>query len=69
LLSARIPAEKYNRIQIDSDYDDADAKKFWPKLKQKIPEFFVGIQVKPSLLHGDLWSGNAGQVDGKPGKL
>jgi len=27
---------------------------------------FAGIDVKPSVLHGDLWSGNIGAVKGKP---
>ena len=38
-------------------------------MKCIIPEFFQGIDVKPSLLHGDLWSGNAGTVDGNPGQI
>ena len=29
-------------------------------------DFFQGIDIKPSLLHGDLWSGNYGQVDSNP---
>jgi len=39
-------------------------------MKERIPTFFEGIgQVKPSLLHGDLWSGNAGVTsDGVGGK-
>ena len=40
--------------------------KLWPKLKEKIPDFFHGLDIKPSLLHGDLWSGNAGQVGIEP---
>ena len=35
----------------------------------KIPEFFKGIDIKPSLLHGDLWSGNAAEMDDGPGLL
>ena len=30
---------------------------------------FKDIDVKPSLLHGDLWSGNAGTVDRNPGYI
>ena len=47
---------------------DRDAMKLWDQLKVIIPRFFDGLEVKPSLLHGDLWSGNAGTVNGKPGK-
>ena len=46
---------------------DNEAKSLWRELKAIMPQFFEGIEVKPSLLHGDLWSGNAGTVDGKPG--
>ena len=46
--------------------DDSELEKVWPKLKEKIPDFFQDIQVKPSLLHGDLWSGNAGSVGTEP---
>ena len=43
------------------DGGDAEAEKLWSKLKEMMPTFFEGIgEVKPSLLHGDLWSGNAG---------
>ena len=47
---------------------DSEAIKLWNKLKAIIPSLFDGLEVKPSLLHGDLWSGNAGTVDGKPGE-
>ena len=55
-------------FQLDREGGDDEAKRLWQKLKPKIPEFFSGLDVKPSLLHGDLWSGNAGQADGRPGK-
>ena len=46
------------------DGGDAEAERLWAKLKERIPTFFEGIgEVKPSLLHGDLWSGNAGAVN------
>lgn len=37
------------------------------RLAEKLPVFFSGYQPTPSLLHGDLWSGNAG-ID-RNGKL
>ena len=37
------------------------------KLKQKIPAMFEGLEVVPSLLHGDLWSGNFDETDDYPG--
>ena len=48
---------------------DDEANTVWKGLKEIIPQFFIGLDVKPSLLHGDLWSGNAGTVDGKPGSI
>ena len=52
-----------------NQYGDREVKELWPKLKSRIPDFFTGIQVEPALLHGDLWSGNAGEVSDGPGKL
>lgn len=37
------------------------------RLQDCLPVFFAGYQVTPSLLHGDLWSGNYGIArDGEP---
>jgi fructosamine-3-kinase len=37
------------------------------KLAERVAAFFVDYRPAPSLLHGDLWSGNAGQLaDGTP---
>lgn len=35
-------------------------------LLDRLPDFFQGHQPDASLLHGDLWSGNKGYVDGRP---
>lgn len=32
----------------------------------KLDVLFEGIEVRPSLLHGDLWSGNMAGVEGAP---
>ena len=48
---------------------DNEAGRLWKDLKDIMPQFFEGLNVKPSLLHGDLWSGNAGTVDGQPGEI
>ncbi|CAL4073255.1 unnamed protein product, partial [Meganyctiphanes norvegica] len=47
-------------------YGDREAQELWSHLQLKIPQFFTGIEVKPSLLHGDLWSGNASQTNDGP---
>jgi protein-ribulosamine 3-kinase len=33
-------------------------------LLQRLPDFFIGYEPVPSLLHGDLWGGNWGAIDG-----
>ena len=49
-------------------YGDSEARSLWSSLKLKIPEFFKDVpDIKPSLLHGDLWSGNAAETDNGPG--
>ena len=59
-----------NKLQEQMDLiKDDEAHKLWKKLKDNIPKLFTGLDIKPSLLHGDLWSGNAGTVDGNPGKI
>jgi len=47
---------------------DRDALELWSQLQLKIPSFFQNVDVKPSLLHGDLWGGNAAEVSTGPGK-
>jgi len=41
----------------------------WSELQLKIDALFTNIVIKPSLLHGDLWGGNAGQINGTAGKI
>ena len=36
------------------------------RLAALLPELFEGYEPQPSLLHGDLWGGNWGSVDGEP---
>jgi len=43
---------------------DREAQEWWGKLQRKLPNMFEGLEVKPSLLHGDLWSGNVAQLKG-----
>ena len=45
---------------------DAELSRKGDKLCKHLGNFFEGIEVKPSVLHGDLWSGNIAAVDGAP---
>lgn len=39
----------------------------WKKdIAPRLGILFDGLEVRPSILHGDLWSGNIGSVNGKP---
>ncbi|CAI8023207.1 Fructosamine-3-kinase [Geodia barretti] len=51
---------------VQQNYGDREAAELWTRLQRCIPRLFRGITVQPSLLHGDLWSGNAGQVEQTP---
>ena len=42
--------------------------KLWPELERKIPAMFTGLDIKPALLHGDLWGGNIAEMRDGPGK-
>lgn len=42
---------------LDDEYD------LWHELKRRTPLFFGGIEIYPSLLHGDLWSGNTAETN------
>ncbi|KAA0185613.1 hypothetical protein HAZT_HAZT009497 [Hyalella azteca] len=40
-----------------------EAVELWPQLQREVPRLFEGASdVTPSLLHGDLWGGNAATV-------
>merc|ERR1712218_14195 len=46
---------------------DTELHDLWTKLKlDGMSQFFDGIDVFPSLLHGDLWSGNMAQTGADP---
>lgn len=50
-------------------YGDHEASELWHQLQHVIPAMFKEVTVKPSLLHGDLWSGNAGEANQEPGMM
>mmetsp|Transcript_3873 Transcript_3873/g.11569 ORF Transcript_3873/g.11569 Transcript_3873/m.11569 type:complete len:360 (-) Transcript_3873:259-1338(-) len=45
---------------------DSTLSSLGDKLMNNLESYFEGIDVKPCILHGDLWSGNVGGVGGKP---
>ena len=50
---------------------DARMRKQWDRVLEStdgLAALFDGVDVKPSVLHGDLWSGNMAAVGGQPRK-
>lgn len=57
---------QYQINLIIREKENREIIELWSHLQQKIPIFFKDITVQPSLLHGDLWCGNAGETDFEP---
>ncbi|XP_042865238.1 ketosamine-3-kinase-like, partial [Penaeus japonicus] len=47
-------------------FGNREAIELWSDLQLKIPSFFTHVEVKPSLLHGDLYNGNTGETINGP---
>jgi fructosamine-3-kinase len=45
---------------------DETVRRLGEAVDARLPELLRGCTAKPSLIHGDLWSGNISQVDGHP---
>jgi len=57
-------------MNIFFQYGDREVSELWNCIIRLIPRLFNGVDVKPSLLHGDLWRGNSGQTKTEePGKM
>lgn len=52
---------------LSMQYHDKEVQKLWPQLRCRISSLFEGLVIEPALLHGDLWSGNAGENEEGPG--
>ncbi|XP_065191475.1 ketosamine-3-kinase-like isoform X1 [Sycon ciliatum] len=60
-----------SRLQTQMDmlaenHGDREALQLWSEAQLKIDSFFRDVEVKPSLIHGDLWGGNVGQTATSP---
>ena len=55
-------------LSTDVQHGDKEVLELWSLLQRKLPRLFEGLEVKPALLHGDLWSGNAAETPGGPGE-
>ncbi|XP_046680712.1 ketosamine-3-kinase-like isoform X2 [Homalodisca vitripennis] len=51
---------------LEKEKGDREANELWSRLQIVLPTFFKDLEIKPSLLHGDLWSGNAAETKTNP---
>ncbi|XP_061411991.1 ketosamine-3-kinase-like [Lethenteron reissneri] len=51
---------------IEKDYGDRETRELWSQLQLRLGDFFRGVEVVPALLHGDLWTGNAAEINEGP---
>ncbi|XP_063817066.1 ketosamine-3-kinase-like isoform X2 [Pseudophryne corroboree] len=51
---------------LEKSSGDREAMELWAQLQLKIPQLFAGLEIVPSLLHGDLWGGNVAELDTGP---
>lgn len=47
---------------LQTECQDRKLAECWSELQLKLPKLFKDIEIKPALLHGDLWSGNAAET-------
>lgn len=52
---------------INLQFGNQEVREHWSFLQLKLPQFFKDAEVKPSLLHGDFWSGNVAEITDCPG--
>ncbi|KAK7474331.1 hypothetical protein BaRGS_00034379 [Batillaria attramentaria] len=45
----------------EEEYGDREARSLWSQVVPKLSTFFKDLDIKPALLHGDLWNGNAAE--------
>lgn len=57
---------EYQLKLVEENYHDREIIELWSQLQLKLPNFFKGLTIVPSLLHGDLWSGNAAETETGP---
>ncbi|XP_047118459.1 fructosamine-3-kinase-like isoform X3 [Schistocerca piceifrons] len=51
---------------LEENYADAEARELWSQLLRKLPQFFEGADIKPSLLHGNLQRDNIAETNTHP---
>ena len=63
-VTALYQEKQYGRAALNST--DLELRELGSRVIQAVPSLLMGVEVKPSLIHGDLWIGNAGATDAGP---
>jgi fructosamine-3-kinase len=69
-IQEKVTIHFFNAVskQIFAQHGDRELDELWSELQLRIPLFFgPDTEMRPALLHGDLWSGNAAQTSTEPG--
>lgn len=51
---------------LEENKGDREASEMWSRLQLILSKFFKDLEIYPSLLHGDLWGGNASETKTHP---
>ncbi|XP_064613414.1 ketosamine-3-kinase-like [Liolophura sinensis] len=57
---------EYQVKKVEEDHGDREVRELWSLALIKVPSLFKNVEVKPALLHGDLWGGNAAETTTEP---
>ncbi|WAR03814.1 KT3K-like protein [Mya arenaria] len=58
--------QEFYANMIENHEGDRQARELWNKVLPKLPRFFDGVDIKPAIVHGDLWGGNASENNEGP---
>lgn len=71
LIQEKVTISIFNAVSKTNftQHGDRELEEIWSELQLRIPLFFgpETQKIRPALLHGDLWSGNAAQTALEPG--
>ncbi|RUS75592.1 hypothetical protein EGW08_016656, partial [Elysia chlorotica] len=51
---------------VEQKHNDRSARPVWTSLMPNLHKLFQDLEIKPALMHGDLWGGNAAETSNGP---
>uniref|UniRef100_S4RJ09 protein-ribulosamine 3-kinase n=1 Tax=Petromyzon marinus TaxID=7757 RepID=S4RJ09_PETMA len=51
---------------IEKDYGERETRELWSRLQLRLGDFFRDVEVVLALLHSDIWTGNAAEINEGP---